>query len=184
VNDFATLISSSGESFAIVGDPYQGGGFLGWSSIRIGDLNADGLEEIVVSAIYANTIYVIYGRKEFAKIVNIHELTNNGFQIKGSDQESNFGVGLSLLHHFRKGSHADIAITAQRAIGGQSVVYVLFGSALFMNPESIIAVDQVMKNNPRACLKIIAPLYSFAGFSLTGIGDINSDGYDDLAIGL
>jgi preprotein translocase subunit SecG len=32
-------------------------------------------------------------------------------------------------------------------------------------------------------LKIIAPLYSYAGFSIAGIGDINSDGYDDLAIG-
>jgi hypothetical protein len=33
------------------------------------------------------------------------------------------------------------------------------------------------------CLTILTPLYSFAGFSLAGIGDINSDGYDDLAIG-
>jgi hypothetical protein len=183
VTDFATIITTTGESFAIVGDPYQGGGFLGWSSVRIGDLNGDGLEEIVVSAIYANTIYVIYGRKEFQKTININELTNkDGFQIKGSNQETNFGVGLSLLHHFRKGSHADIAVTAQRSIGGQSVVYVLFGGALFKNPEGIIAVDQIM-NNPRVVLKIIAPLYSFAGFSVAGIGDINSDGNDDLAIG-
>jgi hypothetical protein len=183
VNDFATIISTTGESFAIIGDPNQGGGFLGWSSIRIGDLNGDRFEEIVVSAIYANTIYVIYGREEFHKIMNINELTSqNGFQIQGSDQETNFGVGLSLLHHFRKGSRADIAITAQRSTGGQCVVYVLFGGTLFKNPENVIAIDQIM-NNPSVVLKIIAPLYSFAGFSVAGVGDINSDGYDDLAIG-
>jgi preprotein translocase subunit SecG len=183
VNDFATIISTTGESFAIIGDPYQGGGFLGWSSIRIGDLNGDRFEDIVVSAIYANTVYVIYGREEFHKIININELTaQNGFQIKGSDQETNFGVGLTLLHHFRKGSRADIAITAQRSTGGQCVVYVLFGGTVFKNPESIIAIDRIM-NNSSVVLKIIAPLYSFAGFSMAGVGDINSDGYDDLAIG-
>jgi hypothetical protein len=58
----------------------------------------------------------------------------------------------------------------------------LFGGVNFHNPESIIAIDQIM-NNPLKCLKIITPLYSFAGFSIAGIGDINSDGYDDIAIG-
>jgi hypothetical protein len=125
VDDFSSIIATSGESFAIVGDPFQGGGFLGWSSIRVGDLNGDGVEEIVVSAIYANTVYVIYGRARFDKTININELTNkDGFQIKGSGQETNFGVSLSLLHHFRKGSPADIAITAQRSTAGQCVVYI------------------------------------------------------------
>jgi hypothetical protein len=186
VNDFATIITTKGESFAIIGDPYQGGGFLGWSSIRVGDLNGDGIDEIMISAIYADTIYVIYGRTKFDKTINIlDEVTNNkkGFQIQGSDQETNFGVSLTLVHHFRKGSHADIAVTAQRSTGGQCVVYILFGSVLFNEPiESVIAIDQIM-DNPMACLRILTPLYSFAGFSLAGIGDINSDGYDDLAIG-
>jgi hypothetical protein len=184
VDELSSIVATTGESFAIIGDPFQGGGFLGWSSIRIGDLNGDGIEEIVVSAIYANAVYVIYGRKHFDKIIHIYnEMTvNNGFQIKGSDQETNFGVGLSLLHNFRKGSHADVAITAQRSTAGQCVVYILFGGSLFKNPERIIAIDQLM-NNPMRCLKVVAPLYSYAGFSIAGIGDINSDGYNDLAIG-
>jgi hypothetical protein len=186
VNDFATIITTKGESFAIIGDPYQGGGFLGWSSIRVGDLNGDGIDEIMISAIYANTIYVIYGRTHFEKTINIlEEVTNNkkGFQIQGSELETNFGVGLTLVHHFRKGSHADIAVAAQRPTGGQCVVYILFGGVIFNEPiESVIAIDQI-KNNSLTCLTILTPLYSFAGFSLAGIGDINSDGYDDLAIG-
>jgi hypothetical protein len=184
VDDFSSIVATTGESFAIVGDPFQGGGFLGWSSIRIGDLNGDNIEEIVVSAIYANIVYVIYGRKHFDKFFYINnELNvNNGFQIRGSDQETNFGVGLSLLHNFRKGSHADIAITAQRSTAGQCVIYILFGGLLFKNPERIIAIDQIM-NNPLKCLKVVAPLYSYAGFSVAGIGDINSDGYNDLSIG-
>jgi hypothetical protein len=183
VDDFTTIITSTGESFAIIGDPYRTGGFLGWSSIRIGDLNGDGFDEIVVSAIYANTIYVIYGKAHFDKTINVDDLSlKNGFLIRGSEQETNFGVGLALLHHFRKGSHADIAVTAQRPTGGQTTIYVLFGALLFKNPDRVIAMDQLVYN-ASVCFKIIAPKYSFAGFSVAGIGDITSDGYDDLAIG-
>jgi hypothetical protein len=183
VDDFATLVLQ-GESFAIIGDPEQGGGFLGWSSIRIGDLNGDGLEEIAVSAINANTIYVIYGKSQFGqsvKIINIDQLvTKDGFKIVGSPDDINFGVALTLVHHFSKTGHRDLAITAQTYTGGQNIVYVLFTSEL--NKLKTIKMNEIM-NNPDSCIKIVPPLYSFAAFSLAGIGDINSDGYDDLAIG-
>jgi hypothetical protein len=184
VDDFATLIATSGESFAIVGDPYDGGGFLGWSSIRIGDLNSDGLDEIIVSAIFANTVYVIYGRREFSqRNVKVNELTagETGFKIVGHPDEINFGVSLILIHDFRKGSRADIAITAQTASDGQNVIYILFGGVVFKDNTDVY-IEQIM-NNPSTCFKIIAPPFSYAGFSLAGIGDINSDGHDDLAIG-
>jgi hypothetical protein len=186
VDDFVTLISTTGESFAIVGDPYDGGGFLGWSSIRIGDLNGDRFDEIVVSAIYANTIYVIYGKREFIqKNVLLNPLLppSDGFRIIGRPEEINFGVSLTLLHDFRKGSRADLAITAQKLSAGQNIIYVLFGGVLFKKKnQNDIAIQQIV-NNSTFCFKIIAPPFSYAGFSLAGIGDINSDGYDDLAIG-
>jgi hypothetical protein len=185
IDDFTTIIATTGESFAIVGDPYDGGGFLGWSSIRIGDLNSDEYEEIVVSAIFANTIYVVFGRREFRENnLKVNELTvKTGFKIVGHPDEINFGVSLTLIHDFRKGSRADLAITAQRSFEGTNVIYVLFGATVFRNiGNKDVKMEQIM-NNSSACLKIIAPSFSYAGFSVAGIGDINSDGYDDLAIG-
>jgi hypothetical protein len=183
IDDFTTLVLQ-GESLAIIGDPEQGGGFLGWSSVRLGDLNGDGIEEIVVSAINANTIYVIYGKPQFGQsitIVNVDQLAiNDGFKIIGGPDDINFGVALTLVHHFSKTGHRDLAITAQTYTGGQNIIYVLFTSDL--NKQKTIQMNEIM-NDPDSCLKIIAPLFSFAGFSLAGIGDINSDGYDDLAIG-
>jgi hypothetical protein len=182
-SDISSIITTTGESFAIVGDPYQGGGFLGWSSIRIGDLNGDGLDEIIVSAINANTVYVIYGKREFIqKNIYVNELqAKDGFKIIGHPDDINFGVSLTLLHDFRKGSRADLAITAQKTSAGQNIIYILFGAMLFKNNEDI-HIDQIMTNSSD-CFKIITPAFSYAGFSVAGIGDINSDGFDDLAIG-
>jgi hypothetical protein len=183
VDDFSTLIATTEESFAIIGDPYDGGGFLGWSSIRVGDLNSDGCDEILVSAIFANIVYVIYGKRNFDKNININELRpTDGIKMIGHPDEINFGVSLTLLHDFRKGSRADLAITAQKVSAGQNVVYILFGTAVFKSPNGEIRMEHIIINSS-ACFKIIAPSFSYAGFSVAGIGDINSDGYDDLAIG-
>jgi hypothetical protein len=182
IDDFSILIANSGESFAIVGDPYDDGGFLGWSSIRIGDLNGDGLDEIVVSAIFANTVYVVYGKRDFPQNLKVSEIQQtDGFKIIGHPDEINFGVSLTLLHDFRKGSRADLAITAQTASGGQNVIYILFGAVVF-GSNADLKIEEII-HNPKACFKLIAPPFSYAGFSIAGIGDINSDGYDDLAIG-
>jgi hypothetical protein len=183
VDDFSTLISIAGESFAIVGDPYDGGGLLGWSSIRIGDLNGDTLDELIVSAISANIVYVIYGKREFTeKNIYVNKLeATEGFKIIGRPDEINFGVALTLLHDFRKGSRADLAITAQTSFGGQNIIYILFGTVVFKS-RTDVKIQQIMSNSS-ACFKIVTPAQSYAGFSVAGIGDINSDGYDDLAIG-
>jgi hypothetical protein len=183
VDDFSVIIATTGESFAIVGDPYDEGGFLGWSSIRIGDLNGDGLDELIVSAIYANTVYIIYGKRDFTRNkIYVNELqAKDGFKIVGHPDEINFGVSLTLLHDFRKGSRADLAITAQSVKDGQNVIYILFGLALFKDFKNI-EIKQILYNSTY-CMKILTPAFSYAGFSVAGIGDINSDGYDDLAIG-
>jgi hypothetical protein len=182
VDDFSSIIATAEESFTIVGDPYDGGGFLGWSSIRIGDLNGDGFDEIIISAINANTIYVVYGKRNFEHKIKVSELrSTEGFKIIGHPNEINFGVSITLLHDFRRGSRADIAITAQTASSGQNVIYILFGAVVF-KACSDVYIEQI-SNNSNACFKIITPTFSYAGFSIAGIGDINSDGYDDLAVG-
>jgi hypothetical protein len=176
-NAFAAEIKMGLESFAITGDPSEQGGLLGWSSTRVGDVNRDGFDEIAVSAIYANIVYFIFGKLDFEENMVLSELTNKeSFKIIGSELDSNFGVGLTLVHDFNKDGYQDIAISSLR--GSQSMIYVLFGNANFGKED--IRIDALNRNS---LLKIIPPPYSFAGFSIAGIGDINSDGYNDLAIG-
>jgi hypothetical protein len=169
------------ESFSIIGDPEQGSGQLGWASTRVGDLNHDGFDEIVVSALFANTVYFVYGRKEFKKDIIINNLLpEEGFHVIGGDEDTKFGVALSLIHDFNKDGYQDIAITAVRA-GGANVVYILLGNANFGKGD--IQIDQLIASDPTSCFRIFAPYLSYAGYSISGIGDINNDGYNDLAIG-
>jgi hypothetical protein len=169
------------ESFRLIGDPEDGGGQLGWAATRFGDLNHDGFDEIVVSAPYANIVYFIYGKTDFDEDIYVRNLLpKEGFRIIGSKEDTSFGVALSLIHDFNKDGFQDLAITAVRP-GGANVIYILLGSMGFGNGD--IQIDQFLATNSTSCFRIFAPYLSYAGFSIAGIGDINSDGYNDLAIG-
>jgi hypothetical protein len=182
-NSFHAEFVLTDVSIALVGDLEKGGGQLGWASIRVGDLNHDGLEEIMVSAIYANIVYVLYGKPEFPRVMNVNSdlLAKDGFMIIGSEKDTNFGVALALVHDFNKDQFQDIAISAIQSSGNQNVIYLLLGNSGF-GKSGIIRIDQLIGSS-LSLLKIVAPVNSFAGFSLAGIGDINNDGYNDLAIG-
>jgi hypothetical protein len=183
-NSFQAEFVLTDVSIELVGDLEKGGGQLGWASIRAGDLNHDGLEEIMVSAIYANIVYVLYGKPEFPRLMNVNsDLTaKDGFIIIGSEKDTNFGVALALVHDFNKDQFQDIAISAIQSSGNQNVIYLLLGNSGF-GKSGIIRIDQLIGSSSVSLLKIVAPVNSFAGYSLAGIGDINNDGYNDLAVG-
>jgi hypothetical protein len=176
-------IDQSRESFAIIGHLEHGGGQLGWAATPFKDVNHDTFNEIVVSAPYANIVYFIFGKAEFTADIMVHDdlLPGNiGFKIIGSAQDTNFGVSLAELHDFNKDGFQDLAITAVRP-GGANVIYLLLGNSNFGNED--ISIDQLIARNPTSCMRIFAPYLSNAGLSVTGIGDLNSDGYYDLAVG-
>jgi hypothetical protein len=185
---FVYLGNSAGienrESFKIIGDSDRGAGKLGWASARVGDLNHDGFDEIAISAPFSNVVYFISGKEEFNDDILIHELgSSDGFKITGSAQDTDFGVALNLVHDFNKDGFQDIAITAVRP-GGQNVIYILLGHATFGKKN--VQIDQLLAMKQEThpyCFRILSPYLSYAGFSIAGIGDINNDGYNDLAIG-
>jgi hypothetical protein len=174
--DGSTGLAALSESFSIHGDPTD---LFGWSSSRIGDVNQDGLDEILTSAIGINMVFIIYGKRSFPPNVNIHELTAADYvKIESSDTEVNFGVSISLARDFNGDHYRDLLIACVDYVLQRNVIYVLFGPAAWSGGNSV----KISNLPSTAYLKITAP-DTFTGYSVAGIGDINGDGYDDIALG-
>jgi hypothetical protein len=169
-NDFTNLpiglaIQSLGDSF-------------GWSASGLGDINGDGYDDMVISAMTSNMIYVIYGRSIFPNPLLISSFTStDGFRIIGSNTTNTLGISVSNAGDFNGDERTDIIVSAAVS-STQNIIYILFLPATGLLQD--IYIDLLPKGS---YLKIVAPKLSFAGLSLAGLGDINGDGYDDVAIG-
>jgi hypothetical protein len=162
--------------------------FFGWATAALSDVNNDGKGEFMVSAIYSNTVYVIYGRNNFPNNLVVSQTNSfKGFRIKGSATDISFGMSISSAGDFNNDGWKDFLISSMSvstSLSSQNVVYILFGNLSFFSSSSSISADIVMDRLPSySYLKVIAPKSSFAGFSVSSLGDTNQDGFDDIIIG-
>jgi hypothetical protein len=172
---------------------------LGISVSRAGDINGDGIDDLIVGASGANPngksnagqSYVVFGsRSGFSSAFNLSSLNGrNGFAINGvagADNSSDgdySGGSVSAAGDVNGDGVDDLIVGADRAdangkrASGQS--YVIFGSRNGFN--SSIDLGSLNGSNGYT-INGIAP-GDDAGHSVSGAGDINGDGVADLVIG-
>jgi hypothetical protein len=152
---------------------------FGWSVAKLNDMNKDNCNDIAISALSSNVIFVFFGSENTADIL-IDQLDSSvGIQIIGSQNDRNSGLALNSAGDFNNDGDSDVLFSAIQINPYQNVIYILF-----LNPDIIkqdIIIDNLEAN--KGYFKITAPLFSFAGFSLSNLGDINQDGFDDIIIG-
>jgi hypothetical protein len=162
-------------SFTIVSES----GTIGWSIARVGNLNSDNFDDFMISSSSTNTVFILYGRPLFPNELQIDSLSSSdGFKILGSSSDTNFGMAISLAGDFNGDKQKDFLISAIDMKTSRPIIYIIFGND--SQQRINILLDSIPKT---AFLKIIAPLFSFAGLSLSGLGDVNADGFDDIIIG-
>jgi len=150
----------------------QKGSLFGFS-IAGGDINGDGYSDIIIGAphysvggqfglINAGQVYIYFGGKQFDTIP--------AFILAPGGWYYEFGKSVSVVGDVNGDGYKDIAIGAPNDdYDAHGRVYIYFGG------PSMDAIPDVL-------LEGIEHYDSF-GTSVTGVGDVNKDGYDDVLIG-
>ncbi|WP_228768239.1 Ig-like domain-containing protein [Limnohabitans sp. DM1] len=186
--------------FAIMGLS-EGSAFLGYSSQFVGDVNGDGLDDMLVSAYSQNTSgtdfgasYVLFG-KTGSQAVQVSSLlsgtSSEGFAILGDQTKTGYSV--AAAGDVNGDGLADLIIgsTLNDANGltDNGVARVVFGkangAAVYLSNITPLKTDVDSDNFEAAGGFAIqgASASDNAGYSVYGAGDINGDGLSDLLVG-
>ncbi len=157
------------------------------ASVSAGDLNGDGISDIIIGIPYAEAAYVVFGRNPsapFPSLVNISALTGaDGFRIHGDSARDYFGTSVSAGDVNGDGFD-DLLIGAPKnspavnPLGLTGAAYVLFGKSTAFPPSLNTSAF-----NGTTGFKIFGGNEAgYLGYSVSA-GDINGDGISDIIIG-
>ncbi len=158
----------------------------GFSIAGAGDVNGDGRRDLIVGAPFAasgGVAYVVYG--PFASgTLDLAALGTRGFAIAGARPDTMLGVSVAAAGDVNRDGLADVIVgapgTAPSASGprrGVGHAYVVFGS------RSPARVDVLRLGSRGIVLRGRGFDFPDAfGWSVSGAGDVNRDGRDDVAV--
>lgn len=180
--------------------------FAGQSVASAGDVNGDGISDIIVGAYNAydsqgtatGASYVLFGRKAdannpFAADFSLKSVDGvNGFKINGVQPQDGSGISVTSAGDLNGDGVADLAIGAHHANQNQltdsGAVYIVFGRNRAKDGAfpKVLELQQLKPDSTAANYGFtIEGLNTgdLTGISVANAGDINADGVSDLIIG-
>jgi len=192
--DLSTMYNADVHGFRILGSD-------GLSSMSgLGDVNGDGLGDIIVGAETGSAAIVIFGQNLSAPGSYIDDVYFSsfvtdapfGFRITGGTSVDSVGTTVSGPGDINNDGMNDILISAPfyQALGagsGAGIVYVVFGRNVVNGGDIFDEIDLSVLGdvspNPIGYAILGSVAQGNIGVALSGIGDINRDGVGDIAIG-
>lgn len=164
----------------------------GYSLNYAGDVNGDGMDDLLIGApghgiddLPSGRAYLLYGgyRRQHLPVFPLTDIDEStGINIPGTEPDDEFGYSVSSAGDFNGDGIDDFLVGAPRenATGNHSgAVYLFFGSE--SGHPSILDPNSLDGSNG---IKFFGEAeFDAAGTSVAHVGDLNGDGYDDIAIG-
>ena len=163
--------------------------FLGSAVSGAGDVNGDGLADLIIGAVgadpngdYSGESYVVFGTSNPSASIELSSLDgSNGFILNGITAFDRSGRAVSGAGDINGDGFADVIIGAPDGYtnsvnAGES--YVVFGTS---NPNSSIELSSLDGNNGFTLNSIVEN--DSLGKSVSSAGDFNGDGLADVIIG-
>ncbi|OYT17637.1 MAG: hypothetical protein B7C24_01645 [Bacteroidetes bacterium 4572_77] len=135
---------------------------LSISMNKAGDLNNDGISDIILGATGSRTAKIYYG--------STTPDTQWDISLEGAGTDNWFGYSTSSAGDFNNDGFEDLIVGAYGYDHYRGRSYIYFGGDEADNEADITLVSEDIED-------------SNYGWSVAGIGDINNDGFDDVAVG-
>ncbi len=162
---------------------------LGSSVSDAGDVNGDGIDDVVVSAFNASPAgrasagraAIIYGSSTPESYIHLGTLGAGGVNIYGANEHDRLGNAVSCAGDFNNDGIADVMIASERSAVGllrdAGRVYIIYGSdslpgTVDLDSPSTAITEVIGDSNT-----------GFLGHAIQCVGDFNQDGTSDILIG-
>ncbi len=195
---------AAGDGFSVSG--LNNGDALGASVSGAGDINGDGIADIIIGAslvdqpnpsgvgtdppiVAAGEAYVIFGKPSTSPFGTTFDLTtldgSNGFSIKGSAEGDAFGSAVSQAGDVNGDDIDDLVVSApQIGTSGASQLgeaFIFYGKPSTGTFDASVNSSAIDGTNGFKITGIRAG--QGFGFDASGLGDINGDGFADVIVG-
>ncbi|NIA69373.1 hypothetical protein HBA54_12300 [Pelagibius litoralis] len=154
----------------------------GFSVSSAGDVNGDGLDDLIVGAPFSDggAAHIVFGKTGGFGTVDLSNLdASDGFVIQGAENFDRAGLSVSSAGDVNGDGFDDLIVGANgNGANNQGAAYLVFGKA-----GGLTDIDLGSGLAAGEGFVIRGAAGDRAGNSVSSAGDVNGDGFDDLIIG-